>query len=204
MWGKKDQDDFDTAGPPPAEPARPDPGPSGGATTPPRQPSQSAAAKPGGAAVSRIGKTIRFKGEIHCDEDLMVDGLIEGLVNIPKSALVIGPNSKVRADVHARSLVLYGSVRGEVKVAERIEIKKSGCLEGSLETHRIIIEDGGIVRGQINVQLPEEPAAKAPKAKPPAQPRPESRPVAPPPPAGPAPAAAPQGGLPRQEPRSAG
>lgn len=152
MWGRKDERPF-------------------GGETPPveqREPSMGAAAKPRqasaqlsqarGAGGSRFGKSVKVKGEIHCEEDLFVDGIVEGVINIANNELVIGANSKVNADINCRSLVLHGSLQGKVNIAERIEITKSGCLEGSLVTKRIVIEDGGLFRGTSSIHAPKKPA----------------------------------------------
>ena len=104
---------------------------------------------------SRIAKSVKFKGEIHSDEDLVIDGIVEGTISIPKHVLVIGANSRVSADVHAHSLVLFGKLAGEVSIVERIEIKKTGSLRGNLVTHRIVIEHGGLFRGTCDTRNPE-------------------------------------------------
>ena len=154
MWGRKDEQAFGDEAPvehrePPmsvtAEPR-------------PASPPPSAATGAGG---SRFGKSVKVKGEIHCDEDLFIDGVVEGVINIATNELVIGSNSKVNADVNCRSLVLHGSLQGKVNIAERIEIKKSGCLEGSLVTQRIVIEDGGIFRGTSSIHAPKKPTPAA-------------------------------------------
>ena len=106
-------------------------------------------------AASRLCKSVKFRGEIYSDEDLFVDGSVDGVINIPNKTLVIGPNSEVRADIQARSLVLHGRLQGKANIRERIEIKKQGRLEGDLVTHRLIIEDGAVFCGMSEVHPPE-------------------------------------------------
>ncbi len=153
MWGRRDQEDTENADPLP-QPKLDLPPASGKAPAvkeavapPPRRSASSG---------SRLGKSVVFKGEIQSAENLEVDGVLEGSISIPENALTVGVNSKVEADVRARSMVLHGSLKGDVAVSELIEIKKSGCLEGSLTTHRIIIEDGGIFRGNVAIHVPED------------------------------------------------
>ena len=122
--------------------------------------------QPAATKVSRIGQSVKFQGEIHSQEDLYIDGIIEGVISIPDHLLVIGPNSKVQATVEARSLELHGILRGKVAVGERIQIKKKGCLEGDLVTHRLVIEDGAIFRGTSEVRPPEPEPAPAGLAAP--------------------------------------
>lgn len=143
---------------------------------------------------SQIGKTVRFKGEVFCEEDLFVDGQVEGGITLPKHMLVVGTHSRVKANVKARRLVIHGTLHGSVDIGERIEIKKTGHLEGSLITDRLVIEDGGIFRGQSETRRPnikpaekpagERPVAKAPAAPPSAGPAPgrPAQPVPKPPP----------------------
>lgn len=116
---------------------------------------------------SRLCKSVKFRGEIHSDEDLFVDGIVDGVINIPNKTLEIGPNSEVRADIHARSLVLHGRLQGKVNIRERIEIKKQGRLEGDLVTHRIVVEDGAVFCGTSEVHPPEveKPTASEGPAK---------------------------------------
>ncbi len=118
-----------------------------------------------GQASSRIGKLFKFKGEIHSEQDLFVDGVVEGMISVPKNLLVIGASSQVNADVHAHSLILHGKLNGDVTVSERIEIKKTGSLQGNLVTQRIVVEDGGIFRGSCDTRSPEAIPAGEPAAR---------------------------------------
>ena len=115
---------------------------------------------------SRLCKSVHFAGEIHCDEDLFVDGRLEGLISMPNKTLVIGPNSDVRADIQARNLVLEGKLRGKAHVRERMQIKKRGNMHGDLVTHRLIIEDGAVYCGTSEVHPPEAKTGIRPAATP--------------------------------------
>lgn len=112
----------------------------------------------------------------------MIDGKVEGMITMPNNTLVIGPNSEVRADIQARTLVLEGRLKGKAHIRDRMEIKKRGTMEGELVTHRLVIEDGAIFCGTSEVQPPETPpvapaARPAAKAEPPVSPGPKPVPV---------------------------
>ena len=109
-----------------------------------------------------------MKGEITGSEDLYIDGEVEGSVALKDNSLTVGPNGKVHADVSARSITILGRLRGNVKAGERIEIRKTGSLEGDLSTARIVIEDGAVFRGSIDIVKPGQNAASAPAAARPA------------------------------------
>ncbi len=110
-----------------------------------------------------MGKSLQLKGEISGSEDLFIDGEVEGTVELKDNNLTIGPNGNVHANVQARSIVVLGRLQGNVRAGEKVEIRKTGSLEGDLATARIIIEDGAVFRGSIDILQPgraAEPARK--------------------------------------------
>src|SRR5271170_7443911 len=106
-------------------------------------------ASSGGTA--RLGASLHVKGEITGNEDLAIDGSVEGLVQLEDRKLTIGATAKVTADVIAREVVVYGNVKGNLRARDRIEIKKDGSVVGDLTTARIMIEDGAYFKGSIEI-----------------------------------------------------
>jgi cytoskeletal protein CcmA (bactofilin family) len=118
-------------------------------------------------ATARLGASLHVKGEITGNEDLQIDGSVEGLVQLDERKLVIGATSKVTADVIAREVVVYGNVKGNLRAKDRIEIKKDGSVVGDLTTSRIMIEDGAYFKGSIEIdKAAEKDAARSAFAKP--------------------------------------
>ena len=107
-----------------------------------------------GRVQSRIGKTIKIKGELTGSEDLHVDGEVEGTIELHDNALVVGPNGHVRPQVKARSITIWGNLEGKVHASERVEVRKTGSLTGDLVTPRIVTEDGAVLRGSIDIGQP--------------------------------------------------
>jgi cytoskeletal protein CcmA (bactofilin family) len=103
----------------------------------------------GGTA--RLGSSLHVKGEITGNEDLTIDGTVEGLVQLKDRKLTIGASAKVTANVIARDVVVYGNVKGNLSACDRIEIKKDGSVIGDLTTARIMIEDGAYFKGSIEI-----------------------------------------------------
>ncbi|HKV47843.1 MAG TPA: polymer-forming cytoskeletal protein [Candidatus Acidoferrales bacterium] len=103
----------------------------------------------GGTA--RLGASLHVKGEITGNEDLAIDGTVEGLVNLEDRRLTIGASARLTADVIAREVVVYGNVKGNLRARDRIEIKKDGSVVGDLTTARIMIEDGAYFKGSIEI-----------------------------------------------------
>lgn len=175
MWGRRDAEDGSNEPKPEVRPASRPPYQSSQQAAPPVRPPSSA---PKAAAVSRIGKSVKFKGEIHAGEDLQIEGAVEGKILIPDCQLTVGPNSVVQAEVLARSIVLQGRLVGKVSVTDRAEIQKRGHFEGDLVTNRLVIEDGAVFRGTSEMRPTEtEGAAKGKPAKPGAgrPPKPDGR-----------------------------
>lgn len=115
------------------------------------------------AEVAHIGKSVIVKGELSGNEDLYLDGEVEGSVDLKGHSLTIGPNGRVRANVQAKDIVIHGKVDGNVRGMERVELKKSAVLNGDIATQRIVIEDGAFFKGAIDIQKSERPAE--PKAQ---------------------------------------
>ena len=103
----------------------------------------------GGTA--RLGASLHVKGEITGNEDLAIDGSVEGLVQLEDRKLTIGASARLTADVIAREVVVYGNVKGNLRARDRIEIKKDGSVVGDLTTARIMIEDGAYCKGSIEI-----------------------------------------------------
>ena len=105
---------------------------------------------------ARLGASLHVKGEISGNEDLHIDGSVEGLVQLEDRKLTVGSSAKVTADVVAREVVVYGSVKGNLRARDRIEIKKDGSVVGDLTTARIMIEDGAYFKGSIEIDRGNE------------------------------------------------
>lgn len=124
------------------------------------------------ADVAHIGKSVIVKGELSGSEDLYLDGEVEGSIELRGHSLIIGPNGRVRANVHAKDVVIHGKVDGNVRGNDKVELKKSAQLNGDIFTQRIVIEDGAFFKGAIDIQKsetkqePRKEAAAAASASP--------------------------------------
>ena len=122
------------------------------------------AMRPGDATADSVsgwlGSSLHVKGDITGTEDLLIDGSVEGLVELDERKLTVGPTAKVTADINARDLVVYGFVKGNVHAKGRIEIKKDGSVIGNLTTAQIMIEDGADFKGSIEIDRGEAKVAE--------------------------------------------
>ncbi len=102
-------------------------------------------------ATARLGASLHVKGEISGNEDLYIDGTVEGVVQLGEGKLTVGATANVTADIIAREVVVWGKVKGNVRAKGKIEIKKDGSVIGDLTTAQIIIEDGAYFKGSIEI-----------------------------------------------------
>jgi cytoskeletal protein CcmA (bactofilin family) len=114
-------------------------------------------AKPAAALMDQatIGRSVVIKGEVSGGEPLYVDGRIEGTINIPESRVTIGRNGSVAANINAREVVIMGKVTGNIQCSDRLDIRGEGSLVGDVNTQRISVEDGAVLKGSVQVRAAE-------------------------------------------------
>ncbi len=101
---------------------------------------------------SRVGATLLVKGEISGSEDLLIDGSVEGIVQLDGQKLTIGPTAKVKADIIAGEVIVRGNLKGNIRAKGRIEIGNDGSVTGDLTTPQVFIEDGAWFKGTIEIE----------------------------------------------------
>ena len=115
------------------------------------------------ADMAHIGKSVIIRGELSGSEDLYLDGEVEGSIDLRDHSLTIGPNSRIRAGIFAKEVVIHGKVDGNVTASSKVELKKSAVVAGDIRTQRIVIEDGAFFKGSIDITK-GEPAKTQPPA----------------------------------------
>jgi cytoskeletal protein CcmA (bactofilin family) len=106
---------------------------------------------PTSGGFANIGKTVVIKGEISGNEDMYVDGQIEGSIQLLGNSLTIGPNGRIHASVAAKNVTVGGSLQGDIKATERTEMRKSAVVNGDVQTRRIAIEEGAFFKGKLEI-----------------------------------------------------
>lgn len=98
-----------------------------------------------------IGHGMIIKGSLHSENDVFLDGEIEGELDVKNYRLMIGPHGKVVANVKAREVDIHGIVTGNVESTERTSIRASGQLTGDVRTGGIVIESGAMFKGKVEI-----------------------------------------------------
>jgi cytoskeletal protein CcmA (bactofilin family) len=129
----------------PAEPAVP------GRPAPPPPPSSNPGAPASRAAgTCVIGAKTTIKGEIIGDEDVLVEGNVEGQIRVTRD-LRVAPGGMVKATVEAQSLIVSGEIVGDCQATARVEIQATGRLTGNIRAPKIVIAEGAMFRGNSDM-----------------------------------------------------
>jgi Integral membrane protein CcmA involved in cell shape determination len=115
--------------------------------------------------VINIGRSVFIKGELTGDEDLTIEGRVEGKIELKDHNLVIGPNGKINAEVNAKNVTIIGSVVGNISASDIIEIKSSGSVMGDIRAPRISIADGAHFKGSVDMQRSSDKKVDSPRVE---------------------------------------
>jgi cytoskeletal protein CcmA (bactofilin family) len=111
------------------------------------------------ASQTVIGPKARFVGEMSGDEDILVQGRIEGNVQVNRK-VTIAASGEVEGDVHARAVIVGGRVHGQIRADERAELLASASVQGNVNAPKVVIAEGAQLQGSVAMATPatEAPA----------------------------------------------
>lgn len=130
--------------------------------TPPRsapEPSSAPAPKAKGSGAV-IGASIHIDGTLKGDEDLLIQGKVKGTVELQNNSVTIGESGQVNADIYAHTIAVEGRLEGKLVASERVVIRKTAQIKGTIVAPRVTLEDGARFNGSIDMD-PETEALKA-------------------------------------------
>jgi cytoskeletal protein CcmA (bactofilin family) len=103
------------------------------------------------AACAVIGPSIFIKGDLSGDEDVVIQGRVEGKINLKENAVTVDKNGRVKADVYGKHVTVEGEVEGNLSAQDQIVVRSSGRVRGNLSAPRVLIEDGARFKGSIDM-----------------------------------------------------
>jgi cytoskeletal protein CcmA (bactofilin family) len=116
-----------------------------------------------------IGPTIAIKGDLSGEEDLLIEGHVEGKIDLRRHAITVGKSGRVKADVYGKAITVEGEVEGNLFGEEQIVLRQSSTVRGNITAPRVSLEDGANFKGSIDMSPKEKPAvvseARAAKAE---------------------------------------
>jgi cytoskeletal protein CcmA (bactofilin family) len=110
-------------------------------------------------STARLGASLQIKGQLTGNEDLQIDGIVDGPISLGGHELTVGPTAQLHSEIHAGEVVVYGTVVGNVHSRGRVDIKQDGSVTGDIESARISIEDGAHFKGRIEIDPAKSQAA---------------------------------------------
>jgi len=129
--------------------------------------------------IVNIGQSVQIKGELKGNEDLTIEGQVDGKILVKDHNLTIGANGRITAEVHAKTVVVVGEVIGNITADDKIEIAPSGSVQGDLRAPRVAIADGARFKGSIDMERKGADAAGGARPTPSPTPGPSASPSAP-------------------------
>jgi len=113
-----------------------------------------------------IGPTIFIKGELTGEEDLLIEGRVEGKIELKRHCVTVGKNGRIKADIYGRIITIEGSVEGNLYGEEQLIIRQSGSVLGNIVAPRVALEDGSNFKGSIDMSPKEKAATSTGQEKP--------------------------------------
>ena len=112
-------------------------------------------------SVATIGPSISIRGDLSGKEDLLIQGRVEGNIQLKQNNVTVGQEGRVKADIHGRSIRVEGDVKGNLYGDEDVVIRQSGSVQGNILAPRVTLENGSKFKGSIDME-PSAPAKAAP------------------------------------------
>ena len=102
--------------------------------------------------ITRIGKGVVIEGEIKGGENFVIDGKVDGTIELRQHVLTVGPTGRVKAELLAKAVVVLGKVSGTIRASERVSIGETGSVEGAISAPRLVIVEGTQLQGRVDMQ----------------------------------------------------
>jgi len=109
--------------------------------------------------IVNIGQSVQIKGELTGNEDLTIEGMVDGKIMLKDHNLTIGTNGRIKAEVHAKTVIIVGQVHGNITADDKVEIAPSGSVDGDIRAPRVAIADGARFRGSIDMERSKQATA---------------------------------------------
>lgn len=97
-----------------------------------------------------IGLGVAIEGRITSAQDLIIDGKVEGTIEVGDHGVTVGQSAEIRADLVVKWILISGAVIGDVTATERVEVKQGAAVEGNITTPRLLLAEGGVINGRVD------------------------------------------------------
>jgi cytoskeletal protein CcmA (bactofilin family) len=108
-----------------------------------------------------IGSTIYIKGDLTGEENLLIEGRVEGKIELRRHSVTIGKNGRIKGDIYGKVITVEGTIEGNLYGEEQLIVRQAGTARGNIVAPRVILEDGSNFKGNIDMSPREKPAPPA-------------------------------------------
>ncbi len=99
-----------------------------------------------------IGASIRIRGDVTGDENLIIQGEVDGTINVIGHNVTISKTGKVNANITAKQIIVEGVLSGDMAGEEKVIIRQTGNVHGNIVSPRVTLEDGALFKGSIEME----------------------------------------------------
>jgi len=110
-----------------------------------------------------IGPTIFIKGNLTGEEDILIEGQVDGKIELRHHSVTIGKSGRIKADIYGKVITIEGTVEGNLFGEEQLTVRQTGNVQGNIVAPRVALEDGSNFRGSIDMSPKEKPSAVVPE-----------------------------------------
>jgi cytoskeletal protein CcmA (bactofilin family) len=97
-----------------------------------------------------IGKSLVVQGKVISNQDLTIDGQVEGTIELGQHGLTIGAGAKIKANLVAKTITISGAVTGNVTATEKVDVRSTGIVEGDIKAAHLQMSEGAMIRGRVD------------------------------------------------------
>jgi cytoskeletal protein CcmA (bactofilin family) len=108
--------------------------------------------------IVHIGQSVYIKGELSGNEDLTIEGKVDGKITLKDHHLTIGANGRIMAEIHAKTVLVVGEVVGNVIADDKVEVASNGSMKGDIVAPRVVLADGARFKGTVDMERKGAPA----------------------------------------------
>jgi len=116
--------------------------------------------------IVNIGQSVQIKGELSGNEDLTIEGQVDGKIVLQDHNLTIGANGRITAEIRAKNVAVLGQVIGNIIADDKVELAATGSVQGDIRAPRVAVADGARFKGSIDMERKGVPGASAPAKSP--------------------------------------
>ena len=124
----------------------------------------SAAVAAPGSGYSLLDSQLSVSGDMETSGSLRIDGTLNGTIR-RADTVVVGVGATMSGDVHAREVIIGGAITGNVHATERVELQPTAIVTGNISTQVVLVQEGGVVNGRVEMQPPASPVASHGKSE---------------------------------------